>query len=130
MEIAAKLAREQVSRKKGIPQDQIGIFMITQRTAKATAIKRPIGLQKSNIDGTISLVDLYSDILNAIPAAEDDPTLATASGRAIGWARSGGETVTINAPDYLVADGLTNLISIHESVQACFRLKLLCFQTV
>lgn len=117
MEIAAKLAREQVSRKKGIPQDLIGIFMITQCTAKATAIKRPIGLHNSNIDGAISLIHLYSDILNAIPAAEDDPTLATASGQAIGWARSGGETVTINAPNYLVADGLPNLISILEQTE-------------
>ncbi len=117
MEIAAKLAREQVSKHKGIPADQIGIFMITPCTAKATAIKRPVGIAKSPIDGAISMIHLYGNILSTIGAISEDPGLSKASGPAIGWARSGGETMAINAPNYLVADGLNNVLSIFEEAE-------------
>ncbi|PKM83375.1 MAG: ferredoxin [Firmicutes bacterium HGW-Firmicutes-14] len=117
MEIAARLAREQVSRNKNLSEDEIGIFMITPCTAKATAIKHPIGMEKSQIDGAISLIHLYGNILNTLGAASDDPGLAKASGQAIGWARSGGETITVNARNYLVADGLHNVISIFEEAE-------------
>ncbi len=117
MEIAAKLAREQVSKHKNIPEDQIGIFMITPCTAKATAIKHPVGIDKSPIDGAISLIHLYGNILSAISTVSDDSGLAKASGQAIGWARSGGETIAVNAPNYLVADSLQNVISILEEAE-------------
>ena len=117
MEIAAKLAREQVSKRKNIPEDQIGIFLITPCTAKAMAIKNPVGIKKSHIDGAISLIHLYGNILSAISTVDDDPQLAKASGHAIGWARSGGETIAVNAPDYLVADGLNNVLSIFEEAE-------------
>lgn len=117
MEIAAKLAREQVSKQKNIPQDQIGIFMITPCTAKVMAIKRPAGLDKSPIDGAISLIHLYGNIRNALRIAPDDASLAKASGPAIGWARSGGETTAVGAPNYLVADGLHNVINILEEME-------------
>jgi len=117
MEIAAKLAREQVSKQKNIPEDQIGIFMITPCTAKVMMIKRPVGLDKSPIDGAISLIHLYGNILNSLRTAPEDPSLAKASGLAIGWARSGGETVAVNANNYLVADGLNNVITILEEIE-------------
>jgi len=91
MEIAAKLAREQVSKDRKIHQDQIGVFMITPCTAKATAIKRPVGINKSSIDGAISLIHLYSNILGAIGMVPEDAGLQKASGLAVGWARSGGK---------------------------------------
>lgn len=117
MEIAAKLARQQVSRHKNIPEDQIGIFLITPCTAKAMAIKRPVGIDKSNIDGAISLIHLYGNILSALSTVPEDASLAKASGSAIGWARSGGETIAINSSNYLVADGLTNVITIFEEAE-------------
>lgn len=117
MEIAAKLAREQVSKGKNIPEDQIGVFLITPCTAKAMAIRRPVGLNKSHIDGAISLIHLYGNILSAISTVNEDPQLAKASGLAIGWARSGGETIAVNAPNYLVADGLHNVLSIFEEAE-------------
>ena len=117
MEIAAKLAREQVSRNKGIPEDQIGIFLITPCTAKVTSIKRPVGIDKSPIDGAIAMIHLYGNILNALNTVPEDSSLAKASGMAIGWARSGGETIAVNAPNYLVADGLNNVISIFEEAE-------------
>ncbi len=117
MEIAAKLAREQVSRERNIPENQIGVFMITPCTAKATAIKRPAGINRSSIDGAISLIHLYPNVLNALGSVTEDASLQKASGFAVGWARSGGETMTINAPNYLVADGLHNVINICEEAE-------------
>jgi Na+-translocating ferredoxin:NAD+ oxidoreductase RNF subunit RnfB len=117
MEIAAKLDREQVSKGKNIPEDQIGIFLITPCTAKAMAIRNPMGIRKSNIDGAISLIHLYGNILSAISTVDENTNLAKASGHAIGWARSGGETIAIKAPEYLVADGLHNVLSIFEEAE-------------
>ena len=117
MEIAAKLAREQVSKNKGIPEDQIGVFLITPCTAKVTAIRRPVGIDNSPIDGAIAMIHLYGNSLNAINTVPEDRSLAKASGKAVGWARSGGETVSVNAPNYLVADGLNNVINIFEEAE-------------
>lgn len=117
VEIAAKLARKQASKKNNIPEDQIGVFLITPCTAKATSIRHPLGLTKSHADGAISLIHLYGNIMNALVTAEDAFELARASGPAVGWARSGGETMAVNAPNYLVADGLANVINILQEVE-------------
>lgn len=116
VEIAAKLARKQASKKNNIPEEQVGVFLITPCTAKATSIRHPLGLSKSYADGAISLIHLYGNIMNALAKSEDAPQLARASGPAVGWARSGGETMAVNAPNYLVADGLPNVISILQEV--------------
>jgi hypothetical protein len=116
VEIAAKLARKQASIKTGIPEEEIGVFLITPCTAKATSIRHPLGLTKSHANGAISLIHLYGNIMNALMHTEDAPELARASGPAVGWARSGGETMAVNAPNYLVADGLANVISILQEV--------------
>ncbi len=117
VEIAAKLARKQTSKQKNIPEEQIGVFLITPCTAKATSIRHPLGTEKSHLDGAISLIHLYGNMLNALNLATDAPELTRASGPAVGWARSGGETVAINAANYLVADGLANVINILQEVE-------------
>lgn len=117
VEIAAKLARKQASKTKNIPEDQIGVFLITPCTAKANYIRHPLGLEKSHLDGAISLIHLYGNIMNALLSAEDEFELARSSGPAVGWARSGGETMAINTNSYLVADGLSNVINILQEVE-------------
>lgn len=114
MEIAAKMVRDKVSRSKNIPADQIGIFLITPCTAKTTAIKHPVGMDKSSIDGAISLIHLYGNLNSIIGAVPVDQNLSKSSGAAVGWARSGGETMAVGAPSYLVADGLNNVINLFE----------------
>lgn len=117
VEIAAKLARKQASKKNNIPEDQIGVFLITPCTAKATSIRRPLGLNKSYADGAISLIHLYGNIMNALVKTDDAFELSRASGPAVGWARSGGETMAVKAHNYLVADGLANVINILQEVE-------------
>lgn len=117
VEVAAKIVREKASKKLQLPQEQIGVFLITPCVAKASAIKQPLGIAKSYIDGAISLIHLYNDIYGTVYLAPDKKTLATASGPAVGWARSGGETSAINAPNYLVADGLSNVLNLFEEVE-------------
>lgn len=117
VEVAAKIVREQISKKLGLPQEEIGIFLITPCVAKASAIKRPLGTDKSYIDGAISLIHLYNDIYGTVHSVTDKKILATASGPAVGWARSGGETSAVNASNYLVADGLNNVLNLFEEVE-------------
>lgn len=117
VEVAAKLVRENISKKLNLPQEEIGIFLITPCAAKASAIKKPLGIPRSYIDGAISLIHLYNDIYGTINSINDKKSMATASGPAIGWARSGGETSAVNAPNYLVADGLSNVLNLFEEVE-------------
>ncbi len=114
VEIAAKLVREKISKKQNLPPDEIGIFLITPCVAKASAIKHPVGITKSNIDGAISVIRLYNQIHSLVSTTPDDKSLASASGPAVGWVRSGGETAALNPPNYVVADGMSNVLKLLE----------------
>lgn len=118
MEIAAKLARTQANEKTGFSEEDIGVFLITPCTSKASSIRNPTGLKKSNIDGSITLIHIYSAIMDAMVNVEDtDEPVEQLYGKGLSWARSGGETSAIKPPNYLVADGLSNVISLLQEVE-------------
>lgn len=70
MEIAATLSRQEVNEKYGIPLDKIGVFFISPCAAKVTSVKAPYENRKSNVDGVLSMKDIFLPLLDIMKNRE------------------------------------------------------------
>lgn len=114
VEVAARAARNNASRDLGIETDDIGVFFISPCPAKVTTLKNPIGIEKSNVDGVISFTEIFPHILKNI---SDEKLPFYFSGKGIGWAKSGGETSSLEINDYICVDGIDNVINILHDIE-------------
>lgn len=117
MEAAAMLAREEATNKTGLKSEEIGIFFITPCPAKVTSIKSPITLEKSNVDGAITVRDVYAKIISVIDKTEEIKKLAVSGTEGIFWARSGGECKATGVDDYMAVDGINNVLQVLEEIE-------------
>jgi iron only hydrogenase large subunit-like protein len=117
MEVIAGIAREKTARETCIPPEEIGIFFITPCAAKMTSIKAPYEKGKSNVDGAISIKDIYLRLLIEIekPGLQDNMEMAGFHG--VSWANSGGESTALGTDRYLAVDGIHNVIDILEEIE-------------
>lgn len=117
MEVAAAAARLAYQKKYGVDRDKIGVFFITPCPAKMTAIRNPIGHEKSEVTGCISMVDMYGALMEHLkerPLTEDE-TDATPFG--VGWARSGGEARAAVHQNFMAVDGIEDVIEVLEEIE-------------
>ncbi len=120
MEVAARLAREQAVEETGLKPSDIGIVFITPCPAKATAIKNPMGSEKSEVDLAVSVSEIYPVLLAAMNkcAAEGTGPDTAQSGRTgLSWGNSGGEAAATFTVRYLAADGIENVINVLEQME-------------
>ncbi len=117
-ELAAKRQRAKISKEKNIEPHEIGIIHITSCPAKMVSINRPIGLTKSNLDGAISIQDIYGQLLEAIKNIQEDVILHQSSGVGLGWAMAGGEVNGISLENCLAVSGVADCMKILDDVEA------------
>jgi iron only hydrogenase large subunit-like protein len=115
IEIAAYIARKEAVRKTGWPSDQIGIFFITPCPAKVTAIKQPLGIEASHINGAIALNKIYPLMLKTLPK-ECKPIKDIASHIGVGWALAGGESTGIPPERRLVISDIHAVVEVLEAI--------------
>ena len=117
MEVAAMIAKKEFSRKHQVPEEKIGCFFLTPCPAKVTAIRNPIGHEKSAVDGAISVMEIYGPLSAAIRKASGEEKLQTSSDYGVGWARSGGECDAVSPTDSMAVDGIANCIKVLEEIE-------------
>ncbi len=117
MEVAAMIARNEFCKKNDCDPADVGVFFITPCPAKMTAIRSPIGQQKSSVDGAISMMEIYGLLRPYISryAQEEETTEATSYG--IGWASSSGEAKAVCPDNSLVVDGIDNCSRVLEEIE-------------
>lgn len=122
-EIAAELAKERFAEKEKISKEDIGAFYISTCPARSFSFKNPIGRETSNVDGTLSIKDVFLKISgmknsdkNTITESSKDSEFYP-NGKAIGWARLGGQSQALSIKEFLAVDGIENVISILEEVE-------------
>ena len=99
VEVAARMAIAEFSRMFAIEAEKIGIWFITPCPAKMTAVKQPVGLDKSNVTGTIAISQIYGELLRVLPKiSKSKCRIRRASWLGIGWAVSGGEKEAAGPP--------------------------------
>lgn len=117
MELAARLAKAELTEKLGLKEEDIGCIFITPCPAKITAINSPIGSKKSSVDGAVAMKDIYPLLLSAMK--EPNKTVdITAGAVGIGWASGGGESSGLSiVENYLACDGIENVIRVLNDLE-------------
>ncbi len=117
-------AKMEFAKKHNVDSKEIGAFFITPCPAKMTSIRSPIAKEKSNVDGAISILDIYGLLTNQMRPAQDgkQPGEAgkpeeNASALGVGWAVSGGEVMAVGERNALAVDGIARVIKALEEIE-------------
>lgn len=119
MEIAARQVKKSVMAREGIKFEDIGIFYIAQCPAKITSIKQPLGLEKSYINGAISLEAIYSKMIKVMDQrkAHTHDKVQCASANGVGWGMVGGQSFGLDTERYLAVDGIEEVIRVLDKME-------------
>ncbi|WPX09992.1 [Fe-Fe] hydrogenase large subunit C-terminal domain-containing protein [Anaerocellum danielii] len=117
MEVAAYIAKKKTQREKRIEEDKIGAFFISPCAAKMTYVNSPLGFERSYVDGVIAIKDVYGLVRSKLREIKDVKSLSIASGKGIGWAASGGESLALEVEEYVNVDGIHNVARVLEEIE-------------
>lgn len=120
VDLAAHLALEKAMKKTGLAADKIGIVFISPCPAKVSAIKSPIGIEKSDVNLVLSMEAVYPKLLvsmNEIKDKDNLEELITSGKIGISWGGAGGEAGGLLSDNYLAADGVENVIRVLEDLE-------------
>jgi len=117
-DLAAAFAIDKLTA-QGIAREEIGIFYVSPCSAKMAAVKRPLGEEKSVIDGLINMKHLYNRIMQVIPK-DDVPDTSALRGHlrrdGIIWSLPRGEARHFKQKSMAV-DGIHNVVKILERIE-------------
>ena len=117
MEVAATIARTEFCKAHKCRPEEVGCFFITPCPAKMTVIRRPIGQKKSDVDGAISILELYGLLLPYVEKMVSDPNFRPATRYGVAWSTSDGEANAVCPGNSLSVDGIDNVIRVLEEVE-------------
>lgn len=117
MEVAAKLARRRAVEKTGLKPEEIGIFFISPCAAKATSVKDLMTVHKSEVDGVLSMKDVFLRIAKEVGRVSEPKHFDLAGSEGMKWALSGGESEGVRAAKTIAVDGIKNVISVLEAIE-------------
>ena len=117
MEAAAKIAKEEYAQKHGVDIADVGTFFISPCAAKMTAVRSPVGQEKSYVDGVIAIKDIYTQIRACVKEGFTPPEIDRASVVGIKWAVPGGEAEAVGIKSALCVDGIENVINVLEGIE-------------
>ncbi|MCQ2484467.1 MAG: 4Fe-4S binding protein [Clostridia bacterium] len=117
MDESARLARLEAMERTGLKAEDIGVFFITPCPAKITAIKNPLCLERSEVNGAIAISEVYPLLVQKMDKLKDIETLSESGRIGVSWAKSGGEASASLCEKYIAADGIENVIKILEEIE-------------
>ena len=104
---------------QGIKREDVGIFYVSPCSAKMAAVKRPLGEERSVVDGLINMKDFYNGIMQVISkdTAPDTASLREHLTRdGIVWSLPRGEARHFKQKSMAV-DGIHNVVKILERME-------------
>ena len=119
-EIAAKNLRAEISWKEKISPEDIGIFHITPCPAKVVSINYPASMEKSHLNGAISIRDIYNRMMMKLKKSRPPALLQTQnpiSGIGLAWALPGSQVRSLKYHSVSVS-GVYDTIKILKDVEA------------
>lgn len=122
-EIAAKILRANLPRVLKVDPADIGIIHITPCPAKMVSINYPVSMEKSYLDGAISIRDIYKPVLQALRQSKEDTLMSRLfpetifSGLGLGTALSGGEIRGLKRHRTVAVSGIQDTIRVLNQVE-------------
>ena len=118
VELAAKLAKKEAKEKHPELKDEdICVLFISPCPAKVSYVRNPIGVEKSEIDGVLSVSDIYFKLISAMKKIDNPPVSSSCGIIGISWAGTGGEATALFNDKYLSADGIENCIKVLDELE-------------
>jgi Fe-S-cluster-containing hydrogenase component 2 len=117
MEVSARIAKQRALETTGYSSDEIGVFYISQCPAQITSIKKPLGIEYSEMSGAIALNQIYPKILKAYDKVQSVQPMLIGSGRGIGWGRVGGQSYAVGIEEYLAVDGIEEVMKVLDKLE-------------
>lgn len=115
VEVAAELAKEEISRKYRLPKEEIGAVFLTPCPAKVTEIREGAG-SESSVDGAIPINVIYPHLVRALSSPEES-TPVRASWAGFSWGRSGGEEEYMKGLVHISVAGIHQVIDVLADVE-------------
>lgn len=116
-ELSGLMAKKEAAEKTGLNPEDIGAIFISPCPAKVTTLKKPIGIEKSHLDGAIAIKEIFPQLLTALGKNKDKKISAQSGSKGMRWGASGGESSAVLEDKYLAADGIENCIRVLESLE-------------
>lgn len=116
MEIAARLAKADAVRKTGLSIDEIGVIFISPCTARMTSVSNPLGIEKSYIDGVLSMKAVYGEMIRNINSRKG-PNITRSTKESLLWPIIGGQGEPLEIENYLAVDGIHEVIKVLEEIE-------------
>ena len=116
-DLAASMAKKAAVKRTGFRNDEIGVIFISPCAAKNSAVKTPLGIQKSDIDHVVAISEIYPKLASCMKDVETTEPLTDSGIIGVGWAESGGEAAGSLVENYLAADGIENVIKVLEDLE-------------
>ncbi len=117
MTIAAREAKHQAMQKLGLKETEIGVIYITPCPAKMLAVKDPPRRRHSFVNGTISISEIYPNVLRALAEPEDEDGGGEIRGLGLGWPVLGGQVACLKAQDCLSIGGVSDAVRVFEEIE-------------
>ncbi len=117
-EVAARQYKQQKMKEHDLSADDIGVIDITPCPAKVISMNRLLGINKSNLDGIVSIRDIYGPVLSALKSRDEDTIIQQSSGVGIGWAINGGEINGLKTDNTLAVAGVRDVMRILDDVES------------
>lgn len=117
MEAAAMLAKQRVSKETGLDIGRISAYFISPCPAKVTDVKAPVARDKSWVDGTFAISEIFPGLLKSLKKIENPESLSHSGVIGVSWAGIGGEASALFREKHLAADGIENIIKVLEELE-------------
>ena len=116
VDVAAKLARERAL-KKGVPEEDIGVYFISPCPAKVFALKMGLGVERPYVDRVLSVSDAYMRLVPAMEKLTEVRTRARMSSTGRCGRIRRGEANSTGGIKTIAADGVEQCVKILEALE-------------
>lgn len=110
-QLAAKSALQEALA-LGYKREEIGVFVIAECAAKVLQLKRT-----DTIDGVLSTKEIYFPLLSEMNKIDRPEPLKKAGKIGVSWGSSAGQAMGLNNDNYLLADGIENVIGVLNELE-------------
>ena len=117
MEVAAALARQRVMAQTGLAPEDIGVIFISPCPAKVTDVRLPIGSDRAQVDGVLSISNIYPQLVHKMDHLTHVDPLFKSGLIGVSWSFIGGEAAGLLNENHLSADGIQNVIKVLEELE-------------